>query len=85
MLDVENKIPQNGIFSRFIYWKLITYSTIEVWRDDVWWNDNIHKYYEIWHKVEYHRKNGYHELLPKRRPKNEKNDEIIIDMNDCSD
>ena len=85
MLDVENKIPKNGTFSRFIYWKLITYSSVEVWRDDVWWNHYIHKYYEIWNKVEFHRKNGYVELLPKRRPKKEKNDEVIIDMNDYSD
>jgi putative phage-type endonuclease len=86
MLDVDNKIPEKGTFSRFIYWKLILYSSVEVWRDDVWWNQNIYKYYEIWSKVEYYRNNGYDELLPKKRNIKTKNkDEIIIDMNDNSD
>jgi putative phage-type endonuclease len=83
MLDVDNKIPTNGIFSRFIYWKLITYSCVEVWRDDIWWANNINKYYETWKKVEYHRHNGYEELLPKKRiAKSKNNDEILIDIND---
>jgi putative phage-type endonuclease len=83
MLNVDSKIPENGIFSRFIYWKLITYSLTEVWRDDIWWANNISKYHDIWRKIEYYRKNGYDELLPKKRLTRIKNrDEIVLNIDE---
>lgn len=62
-------IPNNAIFSRFIYWKLNLYHTTTVWRDDIWWHKNIHKYHELWKKVEHYRNNDTTELLPKKRVK----------------
>jgi hypothetical protein len=85
ILNIRDKIPTNGVFNRFIYWKLLIYSTTTIWRDDIWWCKNNYKYYEVWNRIEYYRKNGYEELIPKKRPRKQKNDEIIIDMVDNTD
>jgi putative phage-type endonuclease len=69
-------LPENAIFTQFIYWKLEIYNTTSVWRDDIWWIKSIPKYYEVWNKIEFYRKNDYTELLPKKRIKKE-----IIDIN----
>ena len=61
------KNDNNKIFSRKIFYKVDKYSVCGVWRDNYWWNTNKHKYKELWDKVLYHRKNGYDELLPKKR------------------
>jgi putative phage-type endonuclease len=71
MLNYEKILPEGVIFNRFIYWKVVTYCVTEVWRDDIWWNKNNNKYYEIWEKIQYYRDNDISELLPKKRIKKE--------------
>lgn len=63
--DIKNS--SDKMFSRDIYFRVLTYSLCEVWRDDQWWKENSHKYQEFWDRVEYHKQNGYDELLKKNK------------------
>ena len=52
---------------RLSYWKCSNYCLTEIYKDQEWWNENVHRFGEFWKKVLYHRENGYDDLLPKKR------------------
>ena len=58
----------NKLYSRTIYYRIEEYSVCEVWRDDIWWENNKIKFIEFWEKVEKYRKEGYESLIvPKKK------------------
>ena len=74
-------------FRRMSYWKCSQYCLTSIYRDQSWWDKNVHKYNEFWDKVLEYRKNGIDELLPKPRKAKiteEKNIECLIISDDES-
>lgn len=60
-------------FRRMSYWKCSQYCLTPIYKDQEWWDNNVHKYNEFWNKVVQYRTNGIDDLLPKaRKPKNTK-------------
>ena len=69
---------------RLSYWKCTDYCLTEIYKDQEWWDNNVHKFHEFWEKVIYYRKNGFDDLLPKKRisVKQVKNVECLIQSDD---
>ena len=66
---IKIKNSKNKIFSRIIYYAVEKISITKVWRDDEWWNENLHKYKEFWELVTNYRKIGYDSLIKKKKKK----------------
>ena len=67
--EKSNEINQDSAkqVRRLSYWKCTDYCLTEIYKDQEWWDSNVHKFKEFWEKVIYHRKNGFDDLLPKKR------------------
>lgn len=63
----ELELSPDKQFHSETYWKLEQYVLTEVWRDENWWQKNKHLYVEFWDKVLKYRKEGFQELLPKKK------------------
>lgn len=79
---IELEKSSGKLFSREIYFRVTTYSLCEVWKDQEWWDNNSNKYTEFWDKVEYHRKNGYNELIKKSKKYEKPAPVCIIESDD---
>tara|TARA_B110000211_G_C14093227_1_gene560758 strand:+ start:12476 stop:13603 length:1128 start_codon:yes stop_codon:yes gene_type:complete len=64
-LKIIEKAP-NISMAKEIYFKVNTYSSFTVWRDDAWWDNNRQKYIDFWNTVKQYKKNGYDHLLVKK-------------------
>ena len=63
---MEINCDSNKQVRRLGYWKCTAYCLTEIYRDQEWWDENVHKFQEFWKKVIYHRENGYQDLLQKK-------------------
>ena len=59
-------------FRRISYWKCKQYCLTPIYKDQTWWDNNVHKFNEFWNKVLEHRKNGFQHLLSKPNPRKNK-------------
>ena len=85
--SMEINCDSNKQVRRLGYWKCTAYCLTEIYRDQEWWDENVHKFQEFWKKVIYHRENGYQDLLPKKRinkekPKEKKEASCLIESDD---
>ena len=83
-------------YSETIYWKLEKYSETNIWRDEEWWEKNKGEYVKFWKGptgekikcLEYYKKNGYQDILPRtgvRKIKHPKVVKCLIDSDSDSD
>lgn len=75
----ELEKDDNRMFACEKYWKLVKYCKTVVWRDEDWWNDNVDKFIKLWEKIENYKKNGYEELIPKKREIKKKEVKCLIE------
>jgi len=59
----------NKLYSRIIPWKLEKYSCVSVYKNIIWWEQNFPKISDFWKKVLDYKKNGFAELLTKKKRK----------------
>jgi putative phage-type endonuclease len=59
----EDNVVYNDFVVRPVYWYLVRYSCIKVYRDSNWISKNIGKFHTFWRTVLYYRKHGIEPLL----------------------
>ena len=64
-------------------WKSKKARHIPIYKDQEWWDNNVHKFIEFWNKVIKYRETGFSDLLPK--PRISKNKEKIVECQIISD
>ena len=73
----------NKQYRRLSYWKCKQYCLTPIYKDQEWWDNNVHKFTEFWNKVIKYRETGFNDILPK--PRISKNKEKIIECQIISD
>lgn len=56
-------------FVRVIPWKINKYSCISIYRNKSWWKNNIPIIKNFWNELLLYKKNGYENLIPKKKIK----------------
>ena len=59
----EDNVVFNDFVVRPVYWYLVRYSCIKVYRDSNWISKNISKFHTFWRTVLYYRKHGIEPLI----------------------
>ena len=75
--SLEINSDSNKQLRRLGYWKCTKYCLTDIYKDQEWWDTNVHKFHEFWKKVVYHRENGVADLLPKKRIPKEKVKKVV--------